>query len=292
MLGKDGMGLPSDRSPGYRYGGGPDKEARRLDKQATSFVEHDLLLLQRFGLSRGMRVLDVGCGSGAATLEIARTVFPGQVIGIDRDSNLLQQAKEKVNPFDKVNVHFVTSDITSPSFAESSFDFVYCRFVLWAIPERGLALQNMIHLARPGGIVCAQEPDVSGAVYWPQVSAHERYWSGRIKYHQDRREGIDPDLGRKLYALFKRTQLLEIKVGVSALYKENFEWNVNPEEYVGPGAEAIKAGYIDKQTLKERAEWAQNPLSFMMFPTLMVAGRKPQGAAQPALSPDAASRRR
>ncbi len=259
---------------GYAYGGKPEEEAARLAKQSAFFVEHDLPLLQRFGLARGMNVLDVGCGAGSVTLEIAKFVFPGQVLGIDRDETLIEQAK-KNTAFSNINVRFVVDDILTTKLPENSFDFVYCRFVLWAIAERVTALRNMIRLAKPKGIICAQEPDASGAIYWPEIPAHQAYWNGRIKYHQDRQDGIDPNLGRKLFLLFNQAGLVEIKFGVSALYKNNFDWQTNAAEYVGPGADAIKSGYIDEQVLAERAEWARNPLSFMMFPTILLAGYKP-----------------
>ena len=268
------MDSSNDWDPGYNYGGTPDEEACRLTRQASSFVEHDLPLLQRFGLSSGMAVLDVGCGAGKATLEIARLVFPGKVTGLDRDAELLQRARENARMSQIMNVEFVEGDITDPHLAPSSFDFVYCRFVLWSVPERKKALRNMIRLVKPGGIVCAQEPDASGAIYWPELSAHKLYWKGRIRYHQDRQDGVDPNLGRKLYALFVQIGLTDIKVAVSALYKENFEWQENAERYVGPGADAVRAGYISEDVLKKRAQWARDPLSFMMFPTILVAGRR------------------
>jgi len=262
--------MPDDL-PGYRYGGKPDEEARRLTQQAITFVEYELPLLIKFGLSKGMSALDVGCGSGAVTLEIAKFVFPGQVIGIDRDNNLVEQARQKY--YGEPNLQFLTDDILSPQIS-NPFDFVYCRFVLWAIPDRDLALHNMIKLARPGGLICAHEPDVGGLIHWPDLPAHRQYWDGRIEYHQDRGDGVDPTLGRKLYALFIQSGLTNIKVGVSGLYKENFDWQTSIQNYVGPGADAIKAGYISEQVLKERAEWARNPLSFMMLPTILVSGRK------------------
>lgn len=261
-------------SRGYTYGGKPDEEAARLDKQSTLFVEQDLPILQRFGLTKGMHVLDVGCGAGAVTLEIAKFVFPGQVLGIDRDEALIEQAKKRA-VLTNTNVRFVVDDILATKLSENSFDFVYCRFVLWAIPERISALRNMIRLTKPKGIICAQEPDAGGAIYWPESSAHQSYWNGRIKYHQDRRDGIDPNLGRKLFMLFNQVGLSEIRFGVSALYKDNFDWQPSDKEYVGPGADAIKAGYISEQVLVERAKWAQDSLSFMVFPTILLAGYKP-----------------
>lgn len=260
---------------GYTYGGKPCEEAKRLTKQAASFVEHDLPVLQRLGLVQGMSVVDIGCGPGSVTIEIAKFVFPGQVIGIDRDETLIEQARN--NAFSgNVDIQFIVDDILATKLPANSFDFVYCRFALWAIPQRELAIQNMIRLAKPQGIICAQEPDAGGTIYWPETSAHQRYWNARVKYHQDRQDGVDPNLGRKLFMLFSQAGLSEIRFGISALYKHNFDWQISAESYVGPGADALKAGYINEQVLVERAEWARNPLAFMVFPTIVMAGRKPK----------------
>lgn len=264
----------NNQTPGYTYGGKPNEEAARLAKQALYFSKYELPLLQRFGLTKGMNVLDVGCGAGTVTLEIAKFVFPGRVVGIDRDEDLIEQARKNMLT-DNVRIEFMPDDILATRLAENSFDFVYCRFVLWAIPQRIIALENMIRLAKVQGVICAQEPDAGGAIYWPDIPAHHNYWNGRIRYHQDKQDGIDPNLGRKLFMLFKQLELLEIEFGVSGLYKDNFDWQIDTEEYIGPGADAIKAGYIDKQVLVERATWASDPVSFMMFPTIVVAGRKP-----------------
>ena len=66
------------------------------------------------------------------------------------------------------------------------------------------------------------------------IYLNRQYWDGHIKYHQDREDGIDPTLGRKLYALFTQAGLTDIRVGVSALYKENFDWQTSVQNYVGP----------------------------------------------------------
>lgn len=257
---------------GYTYGGSPEEEASRLAKQAQSFKDQDLPILRRFGLQPGQNVLDVGCGPGTVTVEIAREISPTQVIGIDRDEGLLTQARHHASQLGITNVEYIQQDITAPNLPEAGFDFVYCRFLLWAIPKRQQALHNMIQLAKPQGIVCAQEADADSRIYWPPLPAHERYWHGRIKYHQDRQDGIDPAFGKKLYSLFLQAKLVNIKVGVSALYKEHFTWDRDAETHIGSGADALHAGYITQEDLQEIAEWAKDPLAFIMFSTVIVAG--------------------
>lgn len=232
-------------------------------------------MLQRFGLVAGANVLDVGCGEGTVTVSIAERVYPGCVTGLNRDPDLLTAALESAAKTSNATVKFVEGDATSPDvFQPNSFDFVYCRLVLWTIPEREQVVRNMIRWAKPNGIICGQEPDAMGGIYWPPHSAHDEYWNGVIKYHQDRQDGIDPGCGRKLYALFYQLGLTEIRVGVSALYKESLTWPDSAKNYKGPELEAVKAGYIPESALKGMSEWAQSLLAFMMIPTIIVAGRK------------------
>jgi len=268
------MNESQDMNSGYRYCGSPEEEASRLAKQAQSFRDQDLPILRRFGLQPGQNVLDAGCGAGTVTVEIAKEISPAQVIGIDRDEGLLTQARHHAAQLRITNVEFIQQDITAPNLPEARFDFVYCRFVLWAISKRQKALHNMIKLAKPQGIVCAQEADADSRIYWPPLPAHERYWHGRIKYHQDRQDGIDPAFGKKLYALFVQAKLVNIKIGVSALYKEHFTWDRDADIHIGSGADALRAGYITQEDLMEIAEWAKDPFAFIMFSTVIVAGSK------------------
>ena len=70
------MNKEDNATEGYTYGGDAIEEARRLSVQAKPFVEQDLPVLQRFGLSAGMRVVEVGCGAGTAAIAIAKYVQP------------------------------------------------------------------------------------------------------------------------------------------------------------------------------------------------------------------------
>jgi ubiquinone/menaquinone biosynthesis C-methylase UbiE len=258
---------------GYTYGGTAHEEAQRLAGQAVSFLEHDLPVLQRFGLTAGMRVLDLGCGSGAVTVALARAVAPGVVVGVDRDSGLLRHAAQLASASGMANVAFVQGDIQSLQLPEASFDFVFCRLVLWSIPACDTALGTMMRMAKSGGIVCADEPDAGSVLHWPPHPAHERYWTGRVRYHQER-QGQDPLIGRKLYALFHQVQLQDVRVGVSCLPYTGTYRGLGDGKYVGPGAEAIDTGYIAERELQELAAWAEEPLAFTLAPLVIVAGRK------------------
>lgn len=100
-------------------------------------------------LSRGQRVLDVACGSGALTRVAAEAVGDaGSVVGADIDANMLIVAREETP---HANVSWRQADATALPFADASFDVVLCGQGLQFVPDRALALREMRRVLAPGG---------------------------------------------------------------------------------------------------------------------------------------------
>ena len=119
-------------------------------------------LFERVGLSPGMRCIDVGCGGGAVTLEIARMVYPGgSVVGIDMDSVKLDLARKTASDRGVVNVEF-RSSLVQDWEERSAYDLVYCRTVLQHVPEPIPLLRRMWAAARTGGRVIVEDADFDG----------------------------------------------------------------------------------------------------------------------------------
>jgi SAM-dependent methyltransferase len=96
-------------------------------------------------------VLDVGCGTGAITAGIARAVKPeGHVVGVDRDEGLLEIARTEHAEIE--NLQFECGDATALKF-RAQFDVVTSARVLQWIAEPRLAIENMRHAAKGGGVV-------------------------------------------------------------------------------------------------------------------------------------------
>ncbi len=96
--------------------------------------------MERAGISPGDRVLDIGCGCGLTTLEIARRVAPGgSVAGADISGVMLEQAGH--NAAAAGNVSFENVDAQLHRFSEASFDVVFSRFgvMFFAGPEEAFA---------------------------------------------------------------------------------------------------------------------------------------------------------
>jgi SAM-dependent methyltransferase len=160
-------------------------------------------LYRRVNLLRAERVLDVGCGTGVITEEMAARCR-GQVTGVDVDAAMTAFAQDHGG-----QAEYRVGDAHQLDFPDGHFDVVACHFLLMWVSNPALAVREMARVTRPGGtvLVCA-EPDYGGRIDYPQELPLARWQAEAL-----RREGADPFMGRKLPALFTQTGL-SANVGV------------------------------------------------------------------------------
>lgn len=108
--------------------------------------------VERLGLTPGMRVLDVCCGTGASALPATEAVGPsGSVVGVDLAENLLALAREKAVGRGLRNVEFMKADMTALPFEPGSFDAVIIVFGIFFVPDMEAQVQKLWRLLRSGG---------------------------------------------------------------------------------------------------------------------------------------------
>lgn len=119
-------------------------------------------LLDGAAIVPGETVLDVGCGSGDTTVQVARRVGPeGKVVGIDLSKQMLEAARERVAAESLTNVTFEQGDAQTFAFDEGAFDAVVSRFGVMFFADPAAAFVNLARALRPGGrltFVCWQDP--------------------------------------------------------------------------------------------------------------------------------------
>jgi len=134
---------------------------RFLDSNYRRKLQPPDKIIQRSGITKGMRVLEVGCGSGAYTTFVARAVGEeGKVYALDIQPEMLQQLEHKLakpeNEYIK-NIELVNSSAYDLPFDDGSLDLVYMVTVLQEIPDRSKALQQVRRVLKPGGVLAVTE---------------------------------------------------------------------------------------------------------------------------------------
>ena len=112
-------------------------------------------VLDRLGVQPGDHVLDIGCGTGVATLEAAARVGrAGRVVGLDRSPHMLSIAQRKppLQP-DAATIEWSEGDALALPFPDAAFDAVCCVLVVHLIDDRVAALREMLRVLRSGGRV-------------------------------------------------------------------------------------------------------------------------------------------
>jgi SAM-dependent methyltransferase len=109
-------------------------------------------MLDAAALKPGERVLDVGCGNGATTIEAARRVRPGGVaVGIDLSAPMLGFARQRATAAGAMEAKFVRDDAQTHTFTADEFDAVVSRFGLMFFDDPQAAFANLRRALRPGG---------------------------------------------------------------------------------------------------------------------------------------------
>lgn len=134
---------------------------RFLDSNIRRAMQPPAALIRRSGIQPGMRVLEIGCGSGAYTLEIARAVgAAGKVVALDIQPGMLEQLKNKLARSENTDIRNIEPLLASAYqllFQDGSFDATFMITVLQEIPDKGRALAEVRRTLRPGGIVAVTE---------------------------------------------------------------------------------------------------------------------------------------
>jgi len=188
-----------------------DEECLRLERQASLYGFEDDL--KHLSLTPSEHVLDVGCGSGAITRQIAEAVPDGKAVGADREPKYIEFARHKADLEDIRNIQFEVGDALKLPFDDDSFDVVWSKHLLQFIRERDLALKEFKRVLRPGGRIVSCNYDGFGSFFDPtdkELQQQSDLWWEIA----DKEMGIDQNLGRKLPIMYLKAGLENIKVEI------------------------------------------------------------------------------
>lgn len=173
-------------------------EDERLVAQAALFDPLTRRVLREAGLAPGMRVLDLGSGSGNVARLAAELVGPdGHVVGVERDPEAVRLAQRRTGAG---NVEFRVGDIQTLDGIEDGFDAVVGRLAVMYAPDPVAAIRQAAARVRPGGLVCLHEADLE--YMW--ASPQPPLWSQVQGWFLDAltKAGIQTRMGPRLHAAF------------------------------------------------------------------------------------------
>lgn len=167
-------------------------------------------LLAEVGIRAGSICLDVGCGGGDVTVELARAAGPaGRALGVDLDETKLDIARREGDQQGLSNIAFEARDVTvwEPG---ALFDVVYARFLLTHLRNPGGVISAMRRCIRPGGVIIVEDIDFRGHFAEPDCPALKRYIEFYTKTVQTR--GGDPNIGPRIPGLLREAGLKDVQM--------------------------------------------------------------------------------
>ena len=261
----------------YAIAGGAEGKSR-LKVLSRVMQPYTLSFLQRLGIEPGMHCLDLGCGGGDVTFELANLVGKsGKVVGLELDEAIVKLTQEDCQKLNITNIELKIADAFSLD-EENKYDLAYTRFLLTHLSDPQTVIEKMKAAVKPNALVAVEDIEFAGHFCYPRSSAFDKY----IELYQQviQIKGGDSEIGVKLPKMFK-------KAGFEAV-----DFNlVQPTIMEGEGKlvasitlEKIRNAVLEQgmssvdeidAVIAELQEFAQNPETMISLPRIFqVWGRK------------------
>jgi len=141
--------------------------AREFDRSARGYDESRLVrsfqrrvqvqVINRMKIEKGMNILDLGCGTGQGTIDIASKLEgTGSVIGLDLSGKMIEQAKQKLNGFEYSNVTFEVGSGNSLDYYDR-FDYVLSTSAFHHFDKKEEILSRVLRALKQNGVFILQD---------------------------------------------------------------------------------------------------------------------------------------
>lgn len=249
-----------------------DAELQRLGLQHRLWAPAAQQLWTRAGLQAGATVLDVGCGPGYATLELAELVGPGgRVIAVDVSERYVAHLRQTLAARRISRVEALHSDVTRLPAPDNSVDFAYARWVLCWVQDPAAVVREVARVLRPGGVFAVQDYfDYGTLTLAPRGPAFERVVQAAVQSF--RAAGVDPDVAGHLPGIFRRCGLAwkEVRAHYHTVRPRDLLWQWPTTFFANYVPRLVEQGLLT--TAEQQAyeqEWAQrsaDPDTFFCTP--------------------------
>ncbi len=258
-----------------------EEEALRLDLKTDGDVTQDQALWA--GIQPGMRVADLGCGSGKTSFYLNKLVQPdGRTVGVDISAQRIQFAQSH---YTAEGLEFLCRDIRQPLDDLGVFDFIYVRFVLeYYLADSFDMVKNMSRIVKPGGVLCLIDLDCNCLRHH---GLSQRLANALVKIMEKLSQtmNFDPYVGIKLYAFLYDLDYEDIRVRITPhnlifgdlREADKFNWFQKVEiaaRNSGYDFDEFAGGY--EEFFEEFSAFFTDRRRFSYTPLIACRGRKPQ----------------
>lgn len=257
-----------------------DEETKRLDmKTDGKTVENQALWA---GIKPGMRIADMGSGSGKTSYHLHRVSQPnGSVIGLDISEDRIKYANKH---YKTEGIEFIRRDIRKPLNDLGYFDFIWVRFVLEYYKSNSFEIvKNISEVLKPGGILVLIDLDHNCLSHFGHSERLERTLFKLMDILQ-RDANFDPYVGRKLYSYLYDLGYENINVNMTPHHLifgelkdvDAFNWSKKTQvttQQLDYGFEEYEGGYAD--FYNEFRAFFSDPRRFTYTPLISCMGKKP-----------------
>jgi ubiquinone/menaquinone biosynthesis C-methylase UbiE len=196
-------------------------------------------------LRQDQAVLDVGCGPGTITAELAART--ASVIAVEINEGALDLARAEIARRGLVNVEFLVSDAHALNLPDDSVDVVHAHQVLQHVADPVQVLREMRRVCRPGGIVAVRDSDYASFAWWPQLPGLDEWMS--LYQRAATANGGEPQAGRRLLSWARTAGFTDVRASSSTWC---FATPEDRDYWGGMWADRILHSAMAEQIVRER----------------------------------------
>jgi ubiquinone/menaquinone biosynthesis C-methylase UbiE len=157
------------------------------------------------------KILDVGCGPGTITVDLAKLVPTGSVIGIDAVESVLAKARESAMSQSQSNVKFAMGNVFDLDYPDGTFDIVHAHQVLQHVHDPTAAMKEMRRVVKTGGIIAVR--DMTHFLYYPETPEMDKF--NEVFFANGKAMGAVPGAGKMLQRFAREAGFEKEKIAVT-----------------------------------------------------------------------------
>lgn len=252
-----------------------DEEIERLGLQHRVWRSRVTDCWNRAGISIGAKVLDVGCGPGYASIDLAQIVgSSGKVVGLELSKKFIEVAIARASSQGVNNAEFIQCDLVNDSIEASDFDFAWCRWVMSFVRDPRAVIEKVSSALKPGGKFIFHEYLEYGT--WSFLSPKPAQKSFlELTIMNWRNAGGEPNIGFLLPQMLNDAGF-SIEIANPILFcmrPGDYSWNWASAWVNSSGKRLVESGELLEndfnQLVKEFDEAKSNPESLILSPSVL-----------------------